>query len=196
MTALFDGDEIFPPMLAAIHAARTSIDFESYIDWSRPIGQQFADALTERAQHGIPVHVLLDWMGSAKLDASLVEQLKRAGMQVYRYHPPSWYDIGRLDNRTHRKLLIVDGKLGFTSGVGIAPEWTGHAQDPAHWRDTHFKVEGPVVSQMQAVFLDNWIKISGEALHGPAYFPVLPAVGASPAICSAARPPGGAKAWS
>lgn len=191
--ALFDGDEIFPPMLEAIHAARTSIDFESYIYWSGPIGQRFADALTERARHGIPVHVLLDWMGSTKMDASLVEQLKRAGVQVYRYHPPSWYDIGRLNNRTHRKLLVVDGRVAFTGGVGIAPEWTGHAQDPDHWRDTHFKVEGPVVSQMQAVFLDNWIKVSGEALHGEAYFPMLAAAGSVPAQMFSSSPTGGSE---
>jgi len=145
---------------------------------SGSIGKQFADALSERAQHGVPVHVLLDWMGSAKMDASIVDQLRRSGVQVYRYHPPSWYDIGRLNNRTHRKLLIVDGAVGFTGGVGIAPECTGRSQDPEHWRDSHFKVEGPVVGQMQAVFLDNWIKVSGEALHGTAYFPVLAPEGA------------------
>ena len=193
VTALFDGDEIFPPMLEAIHSAQTSIDFESYIYWSGPIGRQFADALTERARHGVPVHVLLDWMGSAKMDAALMEEMKRAGVQVYRYHPPSWYDIGRLNNRTHRKLLVIDGKLGFTGGVGIAPEWTGHSQDAAHWRDTHFKVEGPVVSQMQAVFLDNWIKVSGEALHGPAYFPVLTPVGGLAAQMFSSSPTGGSE---
>jgi len=193
VTALLNGDEIFPSMLEAIRSARTSIDFESYIYWAGPIGRQFADALIERARHGVPVHVLLDWMGSVKMDKALVEELKRAGVQVYRYHPPSWYDIGRLNNRTHRKLLVVDGRIGFTGGVGIAPEWTGHAQDPDHWRDTHFKVEGPVVSQMQAVFLDNWIKVSGEALHGPAYFPLLAPVGGSPAQMFSSSPTGGSE---
>ena len=193
VTALFNGDEIFPSMLDAIRSARTSIDFESYIYWSGPIGRQFADALTERARHGVPVHVLLDWMGSAKMDASLLDELKQAGVQVYRYHPPNWYDIGRLNNRTHRKLLVVDGRVGFTGGVGIAPEWTGHAQDPDHWRDSHFKVEGPVVSQMQAVFLDNWIKVSGKALHGPAYFPVLSSAGGSPAQMFSSSPTGGSE---
>ena len=193
VTALFNGDQIFPPMLEAIRSAKTSIDFESYIYWSGPIGRQFADALTERAQHGVPVHVLLDWMGSAKMDTALVEELKRAGVQVYRYHPPNWYEIGRLNNRTHRKLLVVDGLVGFTGGVGIATEWTGRAQDPDHWRDSHFKVEGPVVSQMQAVFLDNWIKVSGEALHGPAYFPVLAASGGSAAQMFSSSPSGGSE---
>jgi cardiolipin synthase len=193
VSALFDGDEIFPPMLDAIHSAHASIDFESYIYWSGPIGKQFADALAERAQHGVPVHVLLDWVGSAKMEASLAEEMKRSGVQVYRYHPPAWYDIGRLNNRTHRKVLVVDGRIGFTGGVGIAPEWTGHSQDANHWRDSHFKVEGPVVGQMQAVFMDNWIKVSGEVLHGPAYFPAIAPVGDSFAQMVSSSPTGGSE---
>ena len=78
-----------------------------------------------------------------------------------------------MNNRTHRKVLVVDGKVGFTGGVGIADVWSGHAQDPDHWRDTHFRAEGPVVAQMQAVFMDNWIKVTGEVLHGAEYFPPL-----------------------
>ncbi|MDP9045781.1 MAG: phospholipase D-like domain-containing protein [Pseudomonadota bacterium] len=191
VTGLSNGDEIFPPMLEAIRSAQQSIDFESYIYWSGPIGQQFADALAERARHGVPVHVLLDWIGSEKMDPRLVEEMKQSGVQVYRYHAPTWYDIGRLNNRTHRKVLVVDGRHGFTGGVGIAPEWTGHAQDPDHWRDSHFQVEGPVVSQMQAVFLDNWVKVSGIALHGPAYFPVLAPAGHSPAQMFSSSPTSG-----
>lgn len=191
VTALYNGDEIFPPMLDAIRSAQKTINFESYIYWSGDIGKQFADALSERARHGVEVHVLLDWMGSSKMDAALIEELKRSGVQVYRYHPPSWYDIGRLNNRTHRKILVVDGRLGFTGGVGIAPSWTGHAQDPDHWRDSHFEVEGPVVSQMQSVFLDNWIKVSGDALHGPAYFPRLPAAGTYRSQMFSGSPTGG-----
>ena len=100
-----------------------------------------------------------------------LDELEQAGVEVRRYHEPRWYNLGRLNNRTHRKVLIVDGKIGFTGGVGIADIWDGHAQDPEHWRDSHFRAEGPVVSQMQAVFLDNWIKASGEVLHGDAYLP-------------------------
>jgi cardiolipin synthase len=174
---LLNGDEIFPPMLAAIAAAQKTIDFETYIYWSGDIGRAFADALTERARAGVKVHVLLDWVGSLKMSDQLLAEMTDAGVQVRRYHPPSWWELGRLNNRTHRKLLVVDGRLGFTGGVGIAPSWTGHAQDPDHWRDTHFEIEGPVVAQMQAVFLDNWIKVSGEVLHGSDYFPLPSAVG-------------------
>jgi cardiolipin synthase len=100
-----------------------------------------------------------------------------AGIEVVRYHPVRWYTLGKLNNRTHRKVLVIDGLVGFTGGVGIADEWLGHAQDPEHRRDMHFKVAGPVVAQMQAAFLDNWIKTTGRVLHGTAYFPETPPCG-------------------
>ena len=191
--ALLNGDQIFPPMLAAIRAAKTSITFETYIYWSGEIGREFADALAERARQGVKVHVLLDWVGSAKMDDSLVTTLSAAGVKVRQFHPPHWSHLGRLNNRTHRKLLIVDGRIGFTGGVGVAPQWTGHAQDPEHWRDTHFEVEGPVVAQMQAVFIDNWIKVTGDVLHGPDYFPTLSAAGPGLAQMFSSSPSGGSE---
>jgi len=188
---LLNGDEIFPAMLGAIRAATATITFESYIYWSGEIGSEFAQAFAERARSGVKVHVLLDWIGSAKMDKSLLDEMKAAGVQIYKFHPPHWSHLAHLNNRTHRKLLIVDGRIGFTGGVGIAPQWTGKAQDPDHWRDTHFQAEGPVVAQMQAVFLDNWIKVSGQVLHGPAYFPPLAEVGSSPAQMFSSSPSGG-----
>ena len=188
---LRNGDEIFGPMLTAIREAKRSVNFESYIYWAGDIGKSFADALSERARAGVHVHVLLDAVGAAKMDPTWVSQMVGAGVQVHKYHPVSWYDLGRLNNRTHRKLLIVDGTVGFTGGVGIAPEWTGNAQDPDHWRDTHFRVEGPVVGQMQAVFLDNWIKVSGNVLHGDDYFPALATVGPERAQMFSSSPTGG-----
>ena len=193
VTALFNGDEIFPPMLAAIRDAKQTINFESYIYWSGDIGKQFADALAERARAGVQVHVMLDWVGSAKMDKSLSDEMTRAGVEVYRFHPPTWYDLGRLNNRTHRKLLIVDGVVGFTGGVGIAPTWTGHSQDPDHWRDSHFQVLGPVVGRMQAVFLDNWLKVSGELLHGTPYFPLIAPAGGMRAQMFSSSPTGGSE---
>jgi len=190
---LKNGDEIFPAMLAAIRGATTTITFETYIYWSGDIGREFTQALADRARAGVKVHVLLDWVGSAKMDDTLLDAMKSAGVQIYKFHPPHWSQLGRLNNRTHRKLLVVDGRIGFTGGVGIAPLWTGKAQDPEHWRDTHFQVEGPVVAQMQAVFLDNWIKVSGEVLHGPTYFPQLAAVGSSLAQMFSSSPSGGSE---
>lgn len=191
--ALLNGDEIFPPMLAAIGAAKVSINFETYIYWSGDIGREFASALAGRARQGVKVHVLLDWVGSAKMDDSLVAEMTQAGVQVRRFHPPHWSHLGRLNNRTHRKLLVIDGRLGFTGGVGVAPQWTGHAQDPTHWRDTHFEVLGPVVAQMQSVFIDNWIKVTGEVLHGPDYFPVLAPAGLAAAQMFSSSPSGGSE---
>ena len=171
--ALVNGDRIFPSMLEAIRGAQKTITFETYIYWSGDIGRAFADALTERARAGVKVHVLLGWLGSAKIDEKFLEQMRGAGVEIQKFHVPHWYHWGRMNNRTHRKLLVVDGRTGFTGGVGIAPEWTGDGQSPEHWRDTHFRVEGPVVAQMQAVFMDNWTKASGEVLHGEPYFPAL-----------------------
>ncbi len=121
VTTLLNGDQIFPAMLAAIRSASVSITFETYIYWSGDIGRAFADALAERARHGVKVHVLLDWVGSAKMDEQLIEAMKDAGVEVHKFHPPHWSKLGRLNNRTHRKLLVVDGRLAFTGGVGIAP---------------------------------------------------------------------------
>jgi cardiolipin synthase len=190
---LLNGDQIFPSMLEAIRSAQQTINFESYIYWSGDIGKRFADALSERARAGVKVSVLLDWAGSAKMDASMIKELEEAGVRLERFHQPQWYQLGHLNNRTHRKLLITDGRIGFTGGVGIAPLWEGHAQDENHWRDSHFKVEGPVVAQMQSVFIDNWTKASGEVLHGVAYFPPPVKAGEHRAHMFSSSPSGGAE---
>ena len=190
---LLNGDEIFPAMLQAIRSAKTTITFETYIYWSGSIGSEFSNALAERARAGVKVHVLLDWIGSNKMDASQLSLMEQAGVQVRKYHKPHWYQLGRLNNRTHRKLLVVDGHTGFTGGVGIADQWSGHAQDPEHWRDSHYRVRGPVVAQMQAVFMDNWIKVSGDVLHGSEYFPPLQPVGAGKAHVFSSSPSGGSE---
>jgi len=182
--ALQNGDEIFPAMLAAIGAARRTITFETYIYWSGRIGERFADALVERAAAGVKVHLMLDWVGCSKMSGELLRRMVQAGIEVERYHALRWFSLGRLNNRTHRKVLIVDGRIGFTGGVGIADQWDGHAQDPEHWRDMHFRVQGLAVAQMQAAFLDNWIKSTGSVLHGDEYFPALAAVGIKKCRCS------------
>ena len=174
---LVNGDEIFPAMLDALRKARRTITFEMYIYWSGRIGEEFAQVLSERAQAGVKVHVLLDGVGSGKIDERYIERMRRAGVEVERYNPPRFYTIGRLNNRTHRKLVVIDGAVGFTGGVGIADQWTGNAQDPQHWRDTHFRIEGPAVAQMQSAFMDNWTEVTANVLHGEDYFPPLKSVG-------------------
>ncbi len=190
---LLNGDRIFPAMLAAIRAAKKTITFESYIYWSGTVGKDFAGALAERAKAGVKVHVMLDWVGSNKMEATLLEEMEKAGVQIKKFHKPHWYNLTRLNNRTHRKTLVTDGTIGFTGGVGISDLWSGDAQDPSHWRDTHFRVEGPVVAQMQAVFLDNWIKVTGAVLHGPDYFPEIAPAGKAAAQMFSSSPAGGSE---
>ena len=190
---LENGDGIFPAMLEAIRSAKKTITFETYIYWSGAIGQEFADALSERARAGVAVKLMIDWAGSIKMEDAMLEQMRAAGVEVHQYRPLRWYNLGRLNNRTHRKLLVVDGRVGFTGGVGIADQWSGHAQDADHWRDMHFRIEGPVVAQMQAAFNDNWIKTTGEVLNGGDYFPPLQRVGDMDAHMFVSSPTGGSE---
>jgi cardiolipin synthase len=164
-------------MLAAIQAAEKTITFETYIYWSGQVGRAFADALSERAKAGVRVHVLLDWIGSNRLDPQALGELQDAGVEVERYRPLRWYSLSRMNSRTHRKILVVDGRVGFIGGVGIADEWSGHAQSPEHWRDSHFQVEGPVVADLQAAFADNWMKTRASVFNHADYFPELASVG-------------------
>lgn len=191
ITPLLNGDEIFPVMLQAIHDAQKTITMETYVYWAGGIGEQFAAALSERARAGVKVHVLVDWVGGDKMDKRYVTTMKEAGVQFQHYRPLRWYNLGRLNKRTHRKLLVVDGRVGFTGGVGIADVWTGHAQDSVHWRDSHYRVEGPVVAEMQSAFMDNWIKSTGDVLHGDDYFPPLADAGPQSAQLFASSPSGG-----
>lgn len=141
----------------------------------------------------VKVHGLLEWLGSAKIDESMLDEMRAAGVKIRKFHKPSWYNLARMNNRTHRKLLVVDGAVGFTSGVGIAPKWTGNGQDANHWRDSHFRIEGPVVAQMQAVFMENWLKVTGKVMHGEDYFPALQPVGTSDAQVFSSSPSGGSE---
>lgn len=193
ISALINGDQIFPKMLEAIRGAQETILFETYIYWSGEIGKQFVDALSERARAGVKVHVLLDWVGSSKIEDTYLSAMEQSGVEVRMYRPLRWYNLGRINNRTHRKLLVIDGRIGFTGGVGIAPQWTGNAENPEHWRDSHFMAEGPVVAQMQAVALDNWKKTTGKVLHGPEYFPAINEKGTGRAQMFSSSPSGGSE---
>lgn len=176
---LENGNEIFTSMLEAINSAKKSITFETFIYWEGNIGKEFASSLSKKALEGVKVHVMLDWLGSRRMDQSAIDQMKKSGVHVEYYHPLRWYNVTRINNRTHRKILIIDGKIGFTGGVGIADEWSGNAEDEKHWRDSHFRVEGPVVNQLQAAFMDNWNSVNPTVLHGNDYFPEIPKMGNS-----------------
>ena len=177
IVTLVNGDQIFPAMLSAIRDAKHTINFETYVFWNGDIGRQFTDALAERAAAGVKVNAIFDAQGTNKMGAQNLARLRNVGVDVAKYHTLFWWDIRRYNNRTHRKLLIVDGKTAFIGGVGIADDWAGHAQSPEHWRDNHYKVTGPVVAQLQGIFMDNWLKTRGLVLHGPDYFPPLAPTG-------------------
>jgi len=170
---LQNGAEIFPAMLDAIANAEASINLETYVYWSGAIGARFAEALAERAAAGVEVNVLLDWQGSVPMRPELIELMTAAGVVVERFRPVHWYTIDRLNSRTHRKLLVVDGRIGFIGGVGIADKWLGDARNPDEFRELHYRVEGPIVAAMQGAFVFNWVEASGHTLQGPAYFPEL-----------------------
>ncbi len=193
ITPLYNGREIFPAMLNAIRLAEKTITFETFIYWSGQTGLRFAETLAERAIKGVRTHVLLDWIGSKKMDASYLKIMEDAGVQVERYHKPRPMNFPSLNQRTHRKILVVDGKLGFTGGVGIADEWEGNAEDPDHWRDSHFQLQGPAVGQLQAAFMDNWTKTHASVLHGDDYFPRLEPAGDSPAQVFESSPASGSE---
>jgi len=170
VTPLRNGVQIFPAMLAAIDNATRSITFETFVYWSGRIAEKFADALSAKARSGVKVHVLMDAVGCNCLDGESLRQMRDAGVEMEIYHASNF---ARVNQRTHRKLLVVDGTVGFTGGVGIADEWDGDAESPEHRRDSHYQIEGPVVAQMQAAFLDNWMKTRAAVLLGEDYFPEL-----------------------
>lgn len=174
---LCNGVQIFPSMLAAIRIAKKTINLEFYIYWDGEIGRTFAEALAERARAGVEVKIILDAVGSATMSGQMIDFLTRNGVDLEWYHPLRWYTLSRFNHRTHRKLLIVDGRVGFSGGVGIADNWLGDADSRDHWRETVVRVEGPVVTQMQFAFMDNWVKSRGELLTGLDYFPEVERAG-------------------
>lgn len=186
---LVNGDQFFPAMLEAIRQAKESVTLETYIWSPGKISDQFVAALIERAQKGVRVHVLVDGMGTLKFRDKDREPLERAGVKILTYGREHWYDVKpNINHRTHRKLLIVDGRIGFTGGMCIADEWMGDADSDDVWRDTVVRVEGPVVRQMQAVFAANWLRTTSGLLLGDAYFPPPSPVGESLAQCFMSGP--------
>ena len=177
ITTLTNGTQIFPAMLKAIHVAKHSINFETYVFYDSQIGRTIAEALAERARAGVKVNAILDAQGTNTMGAENLAKLRGAGVEVVKFHSALWLDLRRYNNRSHRKLLIIDGNLAFVGGVGIADEWTGNADSPLHWRDNHYKVTGPVVAQLQATFMTHWLETRGDLLHGRDYFPPLTSTG-------------------
>lgn len=167
---LRNGDEIFPAMLEAIRGAQKTIAFETYLYWKGNIGGRFAEALAERAAAGVQVSCLFDGVGAVQMDRSLIHDMNGAGAQVAWFRSPCWYTLHKLNNRTHRRILVVDGYIGFTGGVGIADEWSGNCEDPDHWRETQVRIEGPASRDLLGAFWEHWTEATGQMLTG-AHFP-------------------------
>ena len=173
VTVLENGEQIFPAMLAAIRSAERTITFENFLWKEGEISNAFAEALAERSHAGVKVHFLQDALGCDNLRSDALNLLRRSPVEL---------EIFRFLNlevnfRTHRKLLVVDGRIGFIGGVGISDEWCGNGRTHGFWRDTHYQVEGPAVAQIQQAFMDNWIQTRARLLHGDAYFPKLERAG-------------------
>ena len=187
VTELKNGDQIFPAMLEAIRGAQKTITLESFIWRSGKVSTQFSEALTERARAGVKVRVIVDAFGSWALGGREVKQMTDAGVAFVKLHPLISIKFLRFNHRTHRKLLIVDGKIGFIGGVCLADEWAGNAE-LGQWRDSHFRVEGPVVAEMQGAFCQNWLTTKSQVLHGSNYFPELEPAGSITAQCFSSGP--------
>jgi len=184
ITPLINGDRFFPAMLDAIRSAQRSVTLETYIWSSGSISDQFIEALSERARAGVKVHVLADGMGALKFKDADQERMKKAGVEFVVYAREHWWQIKPdINHRTHRKILVVDGRIGFTGGMCIDDRWMGDADSEKSWRETQIKVEGPVVRQLQAVFTSNWLQTTTRLLFGEDYFPETAMSGDSLAQC-------------
>lgn len=172
VTVLRNGDEIFPAMLEAIEQAERWVELATYVYWTGDVADRFAAALADRARAGVEVRVLVDWVGGRLMNRDLVQDMSDAGVQFAWFRPPGRVaravlsiDEGLVgQHRTHRKVLVCDGRVGFTGGVGIAAEWEGNARNPDEWRDTHLRIEGPAVASLRSSFATNWHEASGEPL--------------------------------
>jgi cardiolipin synthase len=188
---LQNGDEFFPALLESIRTARETIHFETYVWWSGDICDEVAEAFAARAREGVEVRITIDAIGSQKMSKRLRQLMMDAGCKVARYHPIRLKDLGQLNKRTHRKLAIFDGKVGYVFGHGISRLWLGHGQDKEHWRDTGVRLQGPIVNGLQSVFAQHWIEETGEVLVGQRYFPHMESAGTCRVHILAGAPLGG-----
>lgn len=187
---LKNGDQFFPPLFRDIAAARRSIHIETFIWYDGKAATQLARLLAQKARAGVEVRLLVDGSGGRELDGKEREMLEQAGVKVAHFHPFRISNLGRLNNRDHRKLMIIDGQVGYIGGFCIADEWLGNAQDRDHFRDTGLRIRGPIVNRLQAVFAENWIEETGEVMAGEQYFPKSEPAGTSVAHVAYTSPDG------
>jgi cardiolipin synthase A/B len=194
---LTNGEVYYEAELAAIGGARRSVNLEAYIFQKGEVTRRFLDALTERARAGVQVRLVVDAVGSFTTWRNYFGDLCQAGGRVELYHPIRWYTLPRINNRTHRELLIVDGQVGFIGGAGFGDHWLfdhGKRKEKRRWRDTMFRVEGPAVRALQSAFAENWLEASGEVLTDLGFFRWVEAGGETAAIVVASSPSAGRSA--
>ncbi|HKT52639.1 MAG TPA: cardiolipin synthase [Candidatus Angelobacter sp.] len=186
-----NGEEFYKEELQAIRGATRSINLEAYIFQRGKLAQDFLAALAERARAGVKVNLVLDGLGSFSTSRSYCRELLSSGGKVQFYHPFSWRSVASINNRTHRELLVVDGQCGFIGGAGIADHWLMDKKKHRRWRDTVIRVEGDIVSNLQATFAENWLETSGEVIFGDEYFPQLQDAGNAKAMVINSSPSAG-----
>lgn len=174
---LLNGDQIFPAILDAIRSAHKTITYAQYFYDQGAMPQQIAEALADRCRAGVRAHVLLDGFGSLLMPVEYRETMTNAGCEVTTFRPLSPlvvlspFGFGKHNNRSHRRILVVDGRVGFTGGVSVSPKWLGNGRTKGYWRQTDVRVEGPAVASLQGAFVGNWLEATGNVLGGEAYFP-------------------------
>lgn len=183
-----NGGQFYPAMREAILAAESSVNMEAYIFKRGDAADMLVDALVDRARAGVEVRITLDAVGSAFMFGAPLRRLRAAGCKVNFYQTLTWYRFHRLNNRTHRELLVIDGRVAFTGGAGVADQWLKPRDGRAAWRDTMARIEGPIVAALQGVFAENWLECCGEILTAPRHWPVLKAAGGAEAMLVKSSP--------
>jgi cardiolipin synthase len=168
---LLNGEQIFPAIVEAIRSAKKTVTYAQYFYEDGPVAREVAEALAERCRDGVGVNVLLDAFGTLSMPKEYSELMTRSGCHVAYFRPLGQYVFHRYNNRNHRRILVVDGRVGFTGGSGVSRKWMGNGRVEHHWRDTDIRVEGPVVEYLQAAFAENWLETTGVVLGGETYFP-------------------------
>lgn len=162
---------LFPAMIADIQAARHTVHLETFVWTAGEVERQFVDVLCAKARDGVKVRLLIDALGGSSATEARLCELREAGVELNLYCRPAWWNLRRFNHRTHRKILILDGAVGYTFGHGIADQWLGDGEDKDHWRDTAVRLEGPVASALQSVFLENWIEETNCVPAGDGCYP-------------------------
>jgi cardiolipin synthase len=186
---LQNGDAFYTSMLEAIRGARESINFEVYIFQPDEIGRQFMDAFEERARAGVEVRVLVDGFGSFKLRRQHRDRLREAGVKIERFRPLALRNLVRMYRRTHRRAIVIDGRIAYIGGAAVSTKWAGDVRNTHEWRDSMTRITGPLVAAIQSAFATNWVYCTGEIIAGPRFYPTLPGRASGPCGLSVVSSP-------